>query len=185
MIPKIIKANRIHGANIYLREIIESDAKFILDLRLDSVKNKYLSEISGRLEDQINWIREYKIDQNQAYFIACDKRGNKLGCVRMYDPIGSSYCWGSWLMISDLSPVISIESALLIYAYGKYLGFKEARMDVRKDNQFVWRFHEKFASAELVSETDLDRYYVVNSSSINSMLIKYSNLITVPLNVEY
>lgn len=47
-------------------------------------------------------------------------------------------------MIGGLSPLISIESALLVYAYGKYLGFKEARIDVRKENNHVWNFHEKF-----------------------------------------
>ena len=184
MFPTIKKPNRVYGANIFLRDIDEQDADFVLGLRKDPVKSKYLSAISGSLEDQVNWIREYKNKRDQAYFIVCDKLGNKLGCIRMYEPMANSYCWGSWLMISGLSVYVSIESALLIFSYGKYLGFDEARINVRQDNEFVWKFHEKFCSAELVGHTELDRFYIVHKDSIDKMLIRHSNLITSPLYVE-
>ncbi len=181
MLPVIKKSNRVFGSSLYLRDIQENDASFVLNLRTDPIKSKYLSATSGKLEDQINWIREYKKKEDQAYFIVCDKQENRLGCIRIYDPIDSSYCWGSWLMISGLSPIISIESVLLVYAYGKYLGFEDARIDVRQENKFVWNFHEKFSSAELVSQTVLDRFYVVRASSIDKMLNRYSNIVPLPL----
>ena len=181
MNPIIKKASSISGVNINLRDAVVDDAQFILNLRLDPLKNKHLSVTSSKIEDQEDWLRSYQIRADQAYFIVCDKSMNRLGCIRMYDPIESSYCWGSWLMISGLSPLVSIESALLMYAYGKYLGFDEARIDVRKENKFVWNFHEKFFSAKRVSETDIDYFYVVDKVTIDAMLIRYANLISNPL----
>jgi RimJ/RimL family protein N-acetyltransferase len=180
----ITKAKRVVGKNLYLRDICEEDAKFIFDLRTDPVKSRYLSGTSGRVEDQVNWIRSYREKKDQAYFIVCDKDGNRLGCVRIYDPIGNSYCWGSWLMLDGLGPLVAIESALLVYSYGVSLGFSEARIDVRKGNESVWKFHEQFAGAELVKEDNLDRFYVVKAERISPMLKKYSEFLTCPLVVE-
>jgi RimJ/RimL family protein N-acetyltransferase len=177
----VIKAKKVFGKNLYLREITVDDAKFVLDLRTNPEKKLYLSGTSGRLEDQVNWIDNYKSKDDQAYFIVCDKDGNKLGCIRMYDPIGDSYCWGSWLMINGLGPLVAIESALLMYAYGKELGFNEARIDVREANEYVWKFHEKFSSAALVKQDDVDRYYVVSKDKIDRLLAKYSNFLSSPL----
>lgn len=186
MNPIIKKASLISGLNIDLRDAVVDDAEFILNLRLDPLKSKHLSVTSSKIEDQENWLRSYQIRTDQAYFIVCDKSMNRLGCIRMYDPIKSSYCWGSWLMISGLSPLISIESALLMYAYGKHLGFDEARIDVRKENKFVWNFHERFFSAKRVSETDIDYFYVVKKETIDAMLQKYASLMPNPLAiVEY
>lgn len=180
----ILKAKRVCGNNLYLRDITEDDAKFVFDLRTNPEKNRYLSETSARLEDQVNWIVNYKSKYDQAYFIVCDKENNKLGCLRMYDPIDDSYCWGSWLMIKGLGPLVAIESALLIYAYGKNLGFNEARIDIRQANEYVWKFHEKFSSATLVKQDDVNRYYSVSEDKIDKLLIKYSDLLTSPLLIE-
>ena len=180
----IFKAKRVVGKNLYLRDICEDDAQFVFDLRTDPVKSRHLSATSGRVEDQVNWIRSYKDKDDQAYFIVCDKESNRLGCIRMYDPIGNSYCWGSWLMRDGLGPLVAIESALLVYSYGVSLGFTEARIDVRQRNESVWKFHEKFAGAELIKEDDLDRFYVVKAEKISRMLAKYGEFLTSPLIVE-
>jgi hypothetical protein len=180
----ITKAKRVVGKNLFLRDITEDDARFVFDLRTDPIKSKHLSAISGRIEDQASWIVSYKVKTDQAYFIVCDNQNNRLGCIRMYDPIGDSYCWGSWLMVSGLGPLVAIESALLVYSYGVFLGFSEARIDVRQKNEHVWKFHERFAGAELIKEDDLDRFYVVKGEKINRMLAKYCDFLKSPLVVE-
>jgi RimJ/RimL family protein N-acetyltransferase len=180
----VFTAKRVYGKNLYLRNITEDDAKFVFDLRTNPEKNRYLSLTSDRIEDQLNWIVKYKSKHDQAYFIVCDKDDRKLGCIRIYDPIDRSYCWGSWLMINGLSPLVAIESALLIYAYGKNLGFCEARIDVRKANESVWKFHEKFSSATLIKQDDINRYYVVSEEKIARMMSKYSNFLSSPLLIE-
>jgi hypothetical protein len=184
MYPNIKKAKKVNGAHLVLRDASVKDAEFILDLRIDPIKSRYLSTTSTKLEDQISWLKAYQLKKDQAYFIICDKDMNRLGCVRIYGPIENSYCWGSWLMIDGLSPILLIESVVLVYAYGKYLGFDEARISVRKENEGVWSFHEKFSSAELVDQTEIDYFYVIRKNSIESMLKKYAGLLTNPLEVE-
>lgn len=180
----IAKAKQVVGKNLNLRDICEDDAKFVFDLRTDPLKSRHLSKMSGRIEDHVNWIRNYKDKKDQAYFIVCSNDNSKLGCVRMYDPIGNSYSWGSWLMLDGLGPLVAIETALLVYAYGVFLGFSEARIDVRQKNESVWNFHEKFAGAHLIKQDDVDRFYIVKAEKITSMLSKYSELLTSPLIVE-
>jgi hypothetical protein len=180
----IAKAKRLCGKNLFLRDITEGDAAFVFYLRTDPLKRKHISTTPDRLEDQIGWIQRYKEKNDQAYFIICDKDNNRLGCVRMYDPIRDSYCWGSWLMINGLDPFVAIESSLLVYAYGDFLGFSEARIDVRQGNEDVWKFHERFAGAELIDQNDLDRFYVVKREKICRILTKYRHLLTYPLVVD-
>jgi hypothetical protein len=183
MAPVLHKAQSVTGANLVLRNATIDDAAFILSLRLDPAKNKYLAQTSPRLDDQINWLRRYELGRDQAYFMICDERSTPIGCVRLYEPVGRSYRWGSWLMVSGLSPLVSIESNLLVYAYGHWLGFNEARLDVRRNNRAVWKFHEKFSGATRVRETELDYFYVMGEQQIDVLLRKYEHLITQPLRV--
>ena len=78
----------------------------------------------------------------------------------------------------------SIESALLIYAYGRHLGFEEARIDVYIENKDVCNFHENFFSAELVDETDVQKFYVIRKQTIERLLLKYARLLGNPLKIE-
>lgn len=183
--PMLKKARRIEGKNIFLRDVTEDDAAFIFNLRSDPVKRQFISAGAQTVEDQAQWLRGYAGRTDQAYFIICDKNGERLGCLRMYDADERSYCWGSWLMVSGLSPLVSMESVLLLYAYGKLLGFTDVRVDARKDNTYVWRFHEKFSAAVLVEETDLDRFYEVKGEVIDALLAKYAHLVPQPLDVTY
>ena len=183
MAPVLRKAKTVTGASLVLRNAAVDDAEFILSLRLDPVKKRHLAATSPRLEDQVQWLRSYQSATDQAYFVICDRKGTAIGCVRLYEPVGHSYCWGSWLMVSGLSPLASIEANLLVYAYGRWLGFREARLDVRRDNEAVWKFHEKFAGATRVRESELDYFYVVDDRQIETLLNKYRHLVTDPLDV--
>lgn len=177
------KAKTVTGASLVLRNATVDDAKFILSLRLDPAKKKHLAATSPRLEDQVEWLRRYASATDQAYFVIWDRHGKAIGCVRLYDPVGDSYRWGSWLMVGGLSPLASIESNLLVYAYGRWLGFNQVRLDVRHDNEAVWRFHEKFSGATRVRESALDYFYVLGDEQIETLLRKYRHLITEPLAV--
>ena len=183
MAPLLRKAKTVTGANLVLRNVTVEDAEFILSLRLDPAKSKYLAPTSPRLTDQVAWLRSYESVGDQAYFVICDRVGTALGCVRLYAPIGPSYRWGSWLMVSGLSPLVSIESSLLVYAYGRWLGFSCVRFEVRRGNVAVWKFHERFAGAVRVSESELEYRYEVRAPQIDALLDKYKHLLTDPLAV--
>nr|WP_281388644.1 GNAT family N-acetyltransferase [Litorivivens lipolytica] len=153
-----------------MRNAVISDSEFILSLRLDPDKGRYLSATVPSLVEQEAWMQKYEKSCDQAYFIIQSKDGRRLGCVRMYNPSGKSFEWGSWLMISGAPPFAALESALLIYRYAVDLGFEEARLEVRQDNVSVWKFHENVFGARLVDESERDRFYIVEKSMIKRVL---------------
>jgi hypothetical protein len=177
MAPVLKKADLLRGKNLILRNVTMADAEFILALRTDPEKSVHISQTSGSLEDQRKWLSNYEKTSDQAYFIICDLEMKPLGCIRMYAPDGDSYTWGSWLLLKGLSPYVSIESAIMIYAYGKSLGFKTAKLDVRKDNVYVVNFHEKLFGARRTGETEIDYFLELDSAQIDKNLKRYSHLV--------
>lgn len=183
--PRLFKAKRVDGLNLYLRNITDTDAEFVFKLRTRSLSRKYLSPSVLHVDDQRAWIRKYQQSDDQAYFIVCDKKDARLGCVRLYDTVGSTYFWGSWLLVKGVGPLVAIESVILVYAYAKRLGFNEARIDVRRDNTSVWRFHERFCEASLIKEDAVNRQYILSSANIDKLLHRYRHLLPDPFTVEF
>ena len=180
---ELLKCESVVGRNIHLRRVQVSDASFILSLRLDPLKSRYISPTSDSLELQQQWIQRCIDSPEEVLFIISDKTGRNLGSIRMYSPNSLNYTWGSWLLLDGLSPSIAVESLALLYSYGKYLGFDHALLDVRKENTSVWKFHEKVTGAKLVSEDHLDKFYVVCSEEIDKFLTRFSTLLCLPLEV--
>lgn len=153
----------IRGKNINLRPVELEDAEFIVSLR-QGKKSKHLSKIRD-LEAQKEWIISYKIAESQGrefYFIIESKNKERLGTIRVYDFIGDSFCWGSWV-VKDNAPVsTAIESALCIYQYAfGILGFNHSHFDVRKENTRVVDFHKRFG-AKIIGENDLDYFFSIS-----------------------
>lgn len=173
----IKKAARIAGKTLALRDATVDDSIFILSLRLDSSKSKYLSPTSSDINLQKKWLLDYEKSINQAYFII-DHANQNIGVVRLYDARDSSFCWGSWILASNAPNHAAIESALMIYSYAiNYLGFTHSHFDVRKDNESVWRFHERFGAIR-VSEDDMNYFYQIDKDSIENSLRRYGKFLT-------
>ena len=167
----------IEGKYINLRDVKEEDAEFILSLRTSEKKSRFLHKTQNDIDKQVSYIRNYKTLDNEWYFIIEDKKQVPLGTVRIYDIIGDSFCWGSWLLIDGLSPSIALESALLIYEYAfYYLGFLNVHFDVRKGNIKVQRFHENFG-AKRTGETDLDILYTYTKSDYEKIKDKFLRMV--------
>ncbi|MFU0867956.1 GNAT family N-acetyltransferase [Kluyvera ascorbata] len=168
----ITKAECITGKNIRLRNAKPSDADFIVKIRTDEKKSRFISATSSDTSKQKNWLENYSTSEGQAYFIITTLDNQPLGTVRMYDQQGDSFCWGSWVISEDAPSYCAIESSLLVYLYAIELGFKRAHFDVRKGNLSVIKFHERFG-AELTGETDEDFLYTISKEKIILMLDKY------------
>lgn len=167
----------IAGKYINLRDIKEEDAAFILSLRTSEKKSQFLHKTQNDLSKQIDYIKHYKTLEDEWYFIIEDKEQVPLGTVRIYDVKGDSFCWGSWLIVDGLSPVIALESALLIYEYAFYqLGFSNVHFDVRKGNVRVQRFHESFGAIR-VKETDLDIFYTYTKADYEKIKNKFFRMV--------
>jgi len=169
----IRKVARILGKTLQLRNVAIADAAFILSLRINPQKSKYLSSVSGDLDGQIAWLEKYQERRTEAYFIIENLSGTPLGTVRMYDAQGDSFCWGSWIILEHAPSNAAIESALLIYKYAlDSLGFRCAHFQIHKANERVWRFHERFG-AERIDENDVQYEYRLSNSAIKSSINRY------------
>jgi len=140
---------------IFLREVEEKDAEFIYRLRTNQILAKYLSPVSGGLSAQIEFIRNYQLNKKEFYFIICCRDWSSVGTVRLYNLTEKTFTWGSWIVIKKAPLTSAIETALLIYDYGFYLQRKEkASFDVRKANEKVIRFHERFGATRISEDAD-------------------------------
>ena len=63
---------RITLGNTVLRLVVEEDAQFILQLRLDESLNRFLSKVDSNQDEQREWIKRYKCREREKleyYFI--------------------------------------------------------------------------------------------------------------------
>ena len=166
----------IYGKNINMRTVTTEDAEFIYNMRQNQNKTKYLSKVTGTVESQKEWIKNYKQreeNKKEFYFVIESKDKEKLGLVRMYDFQDESFCWGSWLIKEDAPKTTAIESALQIYEFGFYnLRFEKSHFDVRKGNDKVIAFHQRFC-AKIVYEDELDYFFNFEKSDYEITKEKY------------
>jgi len=166
----------IYGKNINLRTVDIKDAEFIYEMRQSKDKVKYLSTVNGTIDTQKEWIKNYKIRENQQqefYFVIESKNHKNLGLIRVYDLSKESFCWGSWIITESAPKTTAIESVLQIYKFGFYqLGYKKSHFDVRKGNKKVIDFHKRFG-AKIVNENNTDYFFYFYEKDFNKMKIKY------------
>jgi RimJ/RimL family protein N-acetyltransferase len=171
--PHLRPALRVMGKTLALRDVHTDDAAFILALRTDASKARHLSSVGDDLEVQRRWIDAYCKRRNEAYFIIESLSGQALGTVRLYDDQGDSFCWGSWILVDGAPASAAIESALMVYAYAlDHLGFRRAHFQVRRANERVWSFHERFG-ARRVAETDIELHYEIAGDAIRASMQRY------------
>ena len=169
----IRKARCIRGSTLILRNVVVSDAAFILTLRTNPLKSRHLTKVPDDLDTQIAWLIGYEGRETEAYFIIEDVHGVPLGSVRIYDALGDSFCWGSWILLEGVPSTAAIESALIVYTYAlEALGFQRAHFQVNKTNERVWRFHERFG-AERISQNEVQYEYRLSNAAIQSSLDRY------------
>jgi RimJ/RimL family protein N-acetyltransferase len=170
----------INSKTIKMRYVEESDAEFILKLRLDERYNQFLSQVNADLDSQRNWIRTYKKDElnkKQFYFIIERLDGTPCGTVRVYDLIDNSFCWGSWILNEDKTRYSAIESALMVYDFGfNVLNYKKCHFDVMKENSKVISFHEKMGAKKIGSDNE-NYYFNISKEAVDKSKIKFSRLL--------
>ena len=183
MTPAIRKADRIAGHHLTLRNADVSDAAFVVGLRTDPLKSRYISPTSAELAAQEAWLRRYADDGSQAYFIVEDGAGTKAGTIRMYDAAGDSFCFGSWIMRAGSPVAYAIESILILYQYALLeLGFSRSYFAVRKQNRSVWQFMERFG-ARRSGETDIDYLFETERDPVLASFRRYARYLPEPIRI--
>lgn len=172
--PKSPLLNNIEGKFVNFREVEVSDAKFILELRINPKKDRYINKIENNLQKQIDYIKHYKTLQNEWYYIVERKDGTPLGTNSIYPyPIFTEQ-WkdtkgyviddsqgmlspGRWVMSDESSVLESLESDYLIKKlFFEHFPYDFAAQIVHKDNTRVLNFHKNWGSVEIGFEDSID-----------------------------
>ncbi len=160
--------------NLYLRLVKESDANFILSLRLNKNLNSYLTPVNDNVDEQIKWIKKYKLKELEGleyYFIIMDKTLGAIGLVRIYDIdyAQKAFTWGSWVLKEDRPKYAAIESAMLSYEFAfNELGLFIANFNVMKENGRAINFYKHFGANYLFSD-DINHYFELTKKTYLSL----------------
>lgn len=131
-----------------LRPVTVKDASFIVALRTDPVLNRFVHEISPRVEDQVAWLERYFGRADDYYFIVENIQSlEPQGTIGLYNVDFKQNCaeWGRWIL--KRGSMAALESAWLIYeaAFSK-LSFAELCSRTLADNHPVVSFHDNFGA---------------------------------------
>lgn len=173
----MIDTTSLNSKTIRLRLIEESDADFVLQLRLNPKYNAFLSKVTADLEAQKRWIKNYKIEEEigQQYYFIIERiiDSKPCGTVRVYDLRYDSFCWGSWILNEDKTISSAIESALLVYDFGfNVLNYNSSHFEVVKGNDAVMSFHKKFG-ARVIGEDEQHIYFDISKIDVNKIRRKF------------
>lgn len=149
----------VRGKSIFFREVSSTDSEFIISLRKDPEKARYISPVSESSEKQSEFISSYLESFTDFYFIICDWSGRPVGTIRIYDVRLDSFCWGSWILSNDAPRNAAIESALMIYDFAFFsLHYSQSHFDVRIENHRVVEFHNRFG-ATVVGDDGINYFF--------------------------
>ena len=161
------------GKSIFFREVTVEDSEFIVGLRTDPEKNKYLSTTSEDIEEQKKYCYKLLKENIDYYFIICDWDQNPIGTIRIYDFQADSFCWGSWIIAQNAPASAAIESALLSYDFAFLsLHYRKSHFDVRKKNTRVLEFHKRFG-ASVFKEDELNYFFSYDREAYLKIRAKY------------
>lgn len=149
----------IVGRSVNLRQVCEKDAEFILSLRCDEKKARFLNKTENDPEKQRAYIAKCLKKPQEWYFIIENKGGEALGTIRIYDVRGDDFHWGSWLIKDGAPTQTALESMLLMYDFAFYtLKFAKTHLDIRKSDRKTWSFHKSYG-AKFEREDEIDVFY--------------------------
>jgi RimJ/RimL family protein N-acetyltransferase len=148
-----IEDGRVEGVRLALRLAQPTDAAYIHNLRLDPAYNRHLSEVTGTVKDQEDWLHRYKAREatGSEYYYVIENIADAQPCglVRLYDIEGDQFTWGSWILDRNNPSKAALESAVLIYVQGfERLGMAKSVFDVRRGNDRTLAFHTRFGAVE-------------------------------------
>lgn len=154
----------------FVRLVTIEDAEFILSLRLNPDRNKYLSSVSNNIEAQRSWLKEYKIRESKGeeyYFLVGDVFGKLYGTTRLYHFQKNKFVIGSWIFNEEAPDGLAIKGDIICREIAfDILGFKKCLFDVRKENIKVLKYHKGW-NPTLIDEDGLNYYYELSCEKFN------------------
>lgn len=159
----------IEKYGIKLVPVEPSDASFIIDLRTDTKKSRFISSTNTDLQQQINWINDYKERESKGdeyYFIGIDENLEKFATYRIYNIKSDQAEIGSWVTKPGYSKAQnSIKMDIIVKEFVfEVLGFSKLNFQVRRENGSVVRYHNMF-DPTILKETDKDFFFMLSKEN--------------------
>ena len=136
----------MEGPAFRLRPVRLYDAAFIVQLRSDPERARYLHPGATDVPSQERWLRDY-FDRSGDYYFVIEHRatGVREGTAGIYntDPEAKSAEWGRWIL--RRGSFAAVESACLVYRLGfEALGLDSMYCRTIVDNASALAFHDSF-----------------------------------------
>jgi RimJ/RimL family protein N-acetyltransferase len=135
---------QLEGEAYRLRPIVDEDADFIVSLRGQDVRARFLNRISLSVESQLEWLSSYYERENDYYFVVEKKRDNSPeGLISLYDVdvrVGRAE-WGRWIVAPASMAALESVMLLLDFAFTR-LSLAEVYSNTIAGNAAVNSFHD-------------------------------------------
>jgi RimJ/RimL family protein N-acetyltransferase len=138
-----------------------------------------LNPIIPTLKQQTLWLEAYhqRYLNDQEYYFVIEKEGARLGLIRLYNIENKRFTWGSWIIESHAPKSTALQSALLLYRFAfESLDLVTAEFEVKKDNEKVIRFHQKFGAA-IIAQDDVYVYFRYTNKQWQNTKIRYKKFL--------
>ena len=143
------------------RFVNESDAAFIVSIRTNRNRSEYIGATSVDVDDQRQWIRDYKIRESlgKDFYLIFSLDEKPLGVYRLYDIKGEDFVCGSWVF----SPEAPKGAAILGCIIGREIAYEDLQLtncytDVIKGNNSSMQFQMAF-KPEVLREDESKVYF--------------------------
>ncbi|MDC6389765.1 GNAT family N-acetyltransferase [Maribacter sp. PR1] len=169
--------------NSYFRLVEMEDAEFILSLRNNEKLAKHINPTSTDMEEQINWLKEYKNREKNGkdfYIINLKKDGKtRLGLNRIYNVEGDTFEFGSWLYSPEAGPNDAVLGELFTKGLAfEELGFNLCKMETKKKNtRVLW--YAKSYKPKFTGEDEFNHYFESDYENFKAHREKYLKLFNV------
>ncbi len=145
-----------------------SDAEFIYRLRSDPQLSKYIHDIYGGIQQQVEWIRAYKEREakGQEYYFIFFKDNIPVGLNRLYSFHDTTYTGGSWVMVpnSPMEVVLAVPIIIREIAFEELgMTFEDNYDATHVDNKKVIKFNKMFGCKIYRHFMDVKGEYVAMS----------------------
>jgi len=152
---KISKDFEMTKYGLHCRLVKESDAEFIVKLRTDEKRGRFIHETDFDIDKQREWISNYKkreVEGKEYYFIY-DINNEPFGVYRIYEIYEDHCTEGSWVCLPIEDSSKTIASAIIIRdLIFEYFEFDYDLFNVSVGNNKVKKFHI-ISGANIINET--------------------------------
>lgn len=122
------------GSTYRLRPVEIADAAFIMALRTDPKRNRFINSTPPEIKRQVEWIESYFTRPNDYYFMVENvQTGDAEGTISIYDadPAQRTAEWGRWVLRSGSKA--ALPSVALLFR----LAFEELHLELLKTHTVV------------------------------------------------